>query len=164
MHLPTSSRTIASGLLAFAALSSTLRADTLTWDSSGLNPNAPVDGTGAWDTSSALWSNGTVDSVWNNAGNNTATFGSNNGAAGTITVGTITAGGLIFNAATSGSYLLSGGTLTSAAAPDHHDQRECRNSLRHRGHRRAYQGWLRRAHPERDQYLYGRSQNQRRYR
>ncbi len=112
MHLPTSYRTYACGLLALAAISSTLRADTLTWDSSGLNPNAPVDGAGAWDTSTALWSNGSVDSVWNNAGNNIATFGSNNGAAGTITVGTITAGGLIFNAATSGSYLLSGGTLT----------------------------------------------------
>jgi len=112
MHFPTSCRTYACGLLAFAALSSTLRADTLTWDSSGLNPNAPVDGAGAWDTSTALWSNGSVDSIWNNAGNNTAVFGSSNGAAGTVTVGTITAGGLIFNAATSGSYLLSGGTLT----------------------------------------------------
>ena len=112
MHFPTSCRTYACGLLALAALSSTLRADSLTWDSSGLNPNAPVDGAGAWDTSTALWSNGSVDSIWNNAGNNTAVFGSNNGAAGTVTVGTITAGGLIFNAATSGSYLLSGGTLT----------------------------------------------------
>lgn len=112
MHLPTSSRFYACGLLAFAALSSTLRADSLTWDSSGLNPNAPVDGAGAWDTTSALWSNGTVDSIWNNAGNNTAVFGSSNGAAGTVTVGTITAGGLTFNGATSGSYLLSGGTLT----------------------------------------------------
>lgn len=112
MHLPTSRRFYACGLLAFAALSSTLRADTLTWDSSGLNPNAPVDGAGAWDTTSALWSNGTVDSIWNNAGNDIAVFGSSNGAAGTVTVDTITAGGLTFNAATSGSYLLSGGTLT----------------------------------------------------
>jgi autotransporter-associated beta strand protein len=112
MHLPTSSRFYACGLLAFAALSSALRADSLTWDSSGLNPNAPVDGAGAWDTSTALWSNGSVDSIWDNAGNNTAVFGSSNGAAGTVTVGTITAGGITFNPATSGSYLLSGGTLT----------------------------------------------------
>lgn len=112
MHFPTSCRTYACGLLALAAISSTLRADTLTWDSSGLNPNAPVDGAGAWDTTTALWSNGSVDSIWSNAGNNTAVFGSSNGAAGTVTVGTITAGGIIFNAATSGSYLLSGGTLT----------------------------------------------------
>ncbi|GAT34384.1 fibronectin-binding autotransporter adhesin [Terrimicrobium sacchariphilum] len=112
MHLPTSSRFYVCGLLAFAALSSALRADSLTWDSSGLNPNAPVDGAGAWDTSTALWSNGSVDSIWDNAGNNTAVFGSSNGAAGTVTVGTITAGGITFNPATSGSYLLSGGTLT----------------------------------------------------
>ncbi len=64
----------------------------------------------------ALWSNGAADSVWSNSGNNTAIFGSGNGAAGTVTVGTITAGGLIFNAATSGSYLLSGGTLTLGGA------------------------------------------------
>lgn len=87
----------------------------LTWDSSGANPANPVDGSGTWDTSTALWSNGVSDSVWNNASNDIAVFGNANGAAGTVTLGTaVTAGGIIFNAPGSGTYLISSGTLSLA--------------------------------------------------
>ena len=78
----------------------------LTWDSSGANAAAPVDGSGSWDTSSMLWSNGASDVVWPND-TTVASFGSANGVAGTVTLGVpITVGGLIFNPATSGNYLL----------------------------------------------------------
>jgi fibronectin-binding autotransporter adhesin len=99
-------------LATLAATGLTYAAD-LTWDSSGSNPADPVDGSGTWDTSAALWSNGVSDAVWNNAGNDVAVFGNANGAAGTVTLGTaITTGGLVFNPATSGTYIISGEALT----------------------------------------------------
>jgi len=82
------------------------------WDHLGASPANPADGSGSWNTTSALWSNGTTDAAWVNSGTNGATIGNHNGAAGTVTVGNITAGGLAFNPATSGSYTLSSGTLT----------------------------------------------------
>ena len=88
----------------------------LTWDNLGVSPANPADGAGNWDTASALWSSGAANSIWNNAANNTAVFGNNHGAAGTVNVATITAGGITFNAAGSGSYTLAGGTLTFAGA------------------------------------------------
>ncbi|MHB1769183.1 MAG: beta strand repeat-containing protein, partial [Phycisphaerae bacterium] len=84
--------------------------DDLTWDT-GATPAAPVDGTGTWDTTSALWSNGISDVAWNNATESgaMATFGANNGTAGTVTLGAnIQAGALTFNAATSGNYTIAG--------------------------------------------------------
>ena len=84
----------------------------LTWDSSGANPAHPVDGSGTWDTVSTLWSTGTSDIAWSNGNFDGAIFGSDNGAAGTVTVGAISAGDLIFNPAGSGSYTLSSGTVT----------------------------------------------------
>ncbi|MDD5261994.1 MAG: autotransporter-associated beta strand repeat-containing protein [Methylacidiphilales bacterium] len=98
------------------------QASTLTWDNSGANPAAPTDGTTSlWDTTATVWSNTTTDSAWVNANNDTAVFGSNNGTAGTVNLGSaITAGGITFNAATSGNYTIAGGSgpfaLTLAGA------------------------------------------------
>ncbi|MFA7344272.1 MAG: autotransporter-associated beta strand repeat-containing protein [Terrimicrobiaceae bacterium] len=98
------------------------QAASLTWDNSGTNPTAPTDGfSSLWDTTAAVWSNAATDAAWVNANNDIAAFGSNNGAAGTVNLGSaITAGGITFNAATSGNYTIAGGTgpftLTLAGA------------------------------------------------
>jgi autotransporter-associated beta strand protein len=84
----------------------------LTWDHLGASPTDPADGSGTWNTTAALWSNGSIDSAWVNSGSNAAVFGSDNGAAGTVTVGTVTAAGLVFDAPGSGTYTLTSGTLT----------------------------------------------------
>src|SRR5205085_5485070 len=57
----------------------TARAQTYNWDPAG-NGSAS-GGTGTWDTSNALWFNGTGDVAWPGAGN-VAVFG---GTAGTVT-------------------------------------------------------------------------------
>lgn len=101
-------------LIGFVALSSTLRAATYTWDSTG-GGAAPVDGPGTWDTG-ANWWNGTSDISWTNLTTDTAVFGAANGTAGAITVGNVTANGIRFNAATSGTYTLSGGSITLGGA------------------------------------------------
>ena len=86
-----------------------------TWDSSGVGQR--TDGFGNWDTSSNNWWNGTSTVPWNNAANDVATFGSRNGAAGPITLTTgITVGGITFNLPTSGSYTITGNTLTLGGA------------------------------------------------
>ncbi|CAM2954292.1 beta strand repeat-containing protein [Rariglobus hedericola] len=89
MHTSTLSRLpVAAGLLALvfsAVLPATLSADTFTWNSSAA---------GTWDTTStSAWSSGVA---WNNAGNDTASFG---GSAATYTVSiapavAISAGGI----------------------------------------------------------------------
>ena len=64
-------------------------------------------GTGTWNTSTALWYNGTSFQSWTNAPVNDAVFG---GSAGTVTLGVpITVENLTFN--TSG-YTITGNTLT----------------------------------------------------
>jgi fibronectin-binding autotransporter adhesin len=113
------SRGAAKFSLAMAALAvaASAEAASLTWDASGANPANAQDGAGTWSTANANWSNGSIDSVWNNASVDTAVFGNANGAAGSVTVGSaVTAGGIIFNAAGSGSYTISGGTVTLAGA------------------------------------------------
>ncbi|MDA8377205.1 MAG: PEP-CTERM sorting domain-containing protein [Planctomycetia bacterium] len=93
------------------AASGAVMAATLTWDSSGSSPTAPVDGTGTWNTTDTNWTNGTTDAAWNNTSDSsyTAVFGANNGTAGTVTLGSnITAGGLTFNPATSSNYTIAG--------------------------------------------------------
>jgi fibronectin-binding autotransporter adhesin len=101
-------------------LTPTASAANLTWDASGTNPTASTDGSGTWDaTSFANWSNGATDNVWVNANLDTAVIGANNGAAGIITLSPgagITVGGLIFNAATTGNYAITGDTLTLGGA------------------------------------------------
>jgi autotransporter-associated beta strand protein len=98
--------------LSATGLISAVHAATLTWDASGANPAAPTDGAGTWDMALANWSNGAADLAWPNTNADVAVFGANNGAAGAITVATVTANGITFNAAGSGNYSLSGGTLT----------------------------------------------------
>ncbi len=72
----------------------------------GLTPATPSGGTGAWDTTSAIWALAGSDVLWNNDGTHTATFG---GTAGTVTLAeTINANALNFN--TTG-YTVTGGTL-----------------------------------------------------
>ena len=91
-------------------------AATLTWDSSGNSPAAPVDGAGTWNTTGTNWSNGTTDSVWNNTadGGDIASFGSyvagSTNNAGTVTLGSnITAGGLVGSAGYNGTtYTIAG--------------------------------------------------------
>jgi autotransporter-associated beta strand protein len=90
----------------------------LTWNSDGSNTNAAQDGSGIWADQSAggntnWWNGGNVQ--WSNTVPDIATFGANNGAAGTATLSsTITAGGINFNSPGSGNYTIAGGgnTLT----------------------------------------------------
>jgi len=100
-------------VLPVALISTSAMGANLTWDSGGTHPTAPADGSGAWDTTTAFWSNAATDAVWDNV--STAVFGANNGAAGTVTIddlsGTVTAAGLTFNAATSGNYLIAASGL-----------------------------------------------------
>lgn len=83
----------------------------LIWDPS----NTGTDGAGAWNTTSLLWTNtvdGGADIAWRNSANDIAIFGVGNGAAGVVTAsGTLTNGGITFNAPGSGNYLLTGGTI-----------------------------------------------------
>ena len=106
------------GMLGFSlvGLPPAVHATTLTWDASGTNPAAPVDGAGTWDTTTARWSNATTDVIWPNTGADIAVFGKANGVAGTVTVATVTASGITFNAPGSGAYTLTGGTITLAGA------------------------------------------------
>src|SRR5436305_12785739 len=58
-------------------------AATRTWDSSGVSPATPADGSGNWNTTTGVnWSDGAADSAW--VSGNIANIGSN-GNAGTIT-------------------------------------------------------------------------------
>ena len=103
---------------AIIASTATIVAGAHTWDASGAG--AQTDGAGSWDTNSPAWWNGSASVAWNNAANDVATFGANNGMAGTVTLATgINVGGLTFNPATNNNYTIAGNTLTfggSAAA------------------------------------------------
>lgn len=77
----------------------------LNWDSNGALPVS--GGTGAWNTTSALWFNGATYQAWNNATLDSAIFGA---SAGTVTLAApISAHNLTFNA---GGYTLMESTLT----------------------------------------------------
>jgi len=102
-------------LIGLFSLASTLHAANYTWDSTA-GGGLPVDGAGAWNTTGTNWWNGAIDSAWTNLTTDTAVFGASNGTAGAITVGTVTVGGITFNAAGSGNYTLSGGTITLGGA------------------------------------------------
>jgi len=83
----------------------------LVWNSDA-NTNTPQDGGGTWTNQSAVntnWWNGSGNVTWNNSSPDIATFGAGSGAAGTVTVsGGITAAGINFTAAGSGSYTIGG--------------------------------------------------------
>lgn len=97
------------------AASGTSQAAPFTWTSSGTSPLA--DGSGSWNaTGGTNWFNGTTYGAWGNTNTDTATFGVENGAAGTITVGGVTANRITFNTAGSSNYTLSSGTITMAGS------------------------------------------------
>ncbi|WP_193212083.1 beta strand repeat-containing protein [Luteolibacter marinus] len=83
---------------------------TLTWDAN-TGAAGPQDGAGTWDTTATNWWDGSGNVAFSSS--DIAVFGAGSGAAGTITQsGPITAGGLTFDAAGSGTYTIEGGTLT----------------------------------------------------
>ena len=101
------------GLIAETAVSGTY-----TWDNDGAAPLS--DGSGAWSASGGQnWFDGiSTYGAWGNTVNDSAVFGAANGAAGSIAVGTVNANRITFNAPGSGSYTLSGGTITlSGSSP-----------------------------------------------
>jgi len=87
--------------------------DVLVWDADALTPGTQ-DGAGAWSVGQPNWFNQTQtldNQSWVDGSN--AVFGSAAGAAGTITLGgPVSAADLTFNAAGSGSYTITGSTLT----------------------------------------------------
>jgi hypothetical protein len=106
-------RTLAVALLLGSATTAT--ANSLTWDSSGANPASPVDGSGTWDTTTPLWSDGTSDAAWDNANADTPVFG-NGGFPGTVTVDPngVTAAGFTLRS----GYTITGGPITLAPGND----------------------------------------------
>jgi autotransporter-associated beta strand protein len=71
------------------------------------------DGAGlGWDTVNTSFWDGFSNVLWPNSTADEAIFGATNGAAGTVTVGTVTANKLTFNTPGSGNYTLSGGSIT----------------------------------------------------
>src|SRR5271155_1889253 len=104
-------RTMRSLLIATAAVALgcmgglAANAASLQWSADGVTPGG--GGTGTWNTTTALWYNGTSFQTWSNAPVNDAVF---SGTAGTVTLGVaITVENLTFN--TSG-YTITGNTLT----------------------------------------------------
>ena len=108
-------------IAAYAAvglIAETAVAGTYTWDNDGAAPLS--DGSGAWSASGGQnWFDGiSTYGAWGNTVNDSAVFGAANGAAGSIAVGTVNANRITFNAPGSGSYTLSGGTITlSGSSP-----------------------------------------------
>jgi len=102
------------GIAGAAALSSRAHAQTYTWDPAGTS-GAGSDGAGAWNTTAGnlVWEDGGAAVVWPNTTSDNAVIGSGTGAAGTITVGAggVTLGNITFDAAGSGNYHITGGTL-----------------------------------------------------
>ncbi len=84
------------------------------WDLAAALDTISLDGTGTWDTNTTSnWtlSSGATLTQWGGSGS-IACFGSNNGAAGVVTVsGTVATAGMDFVTPGSGTYFLSGGIL-----------------------------------------------------
>ena len=86
-----------------------LTVPTLTWDANGTGAGV-VDGGGSWLNTTNTWWNGQANVNW--VGTNNAVFGSG-GTGGTITVGSVTNGQVVFTNF-SGTYTLTNGALTVA--------------------------------------------------
>ena len=83
-----------------------LHAADLTWDADPTTAS-PQDGAGVWDTTTNTWWDGTTNVVWDNVTPANAVFGTNSGAAGTVSNAVaISVGNLTFNAAGSGTYII----------------------------------------------------------
>ena len=88
--------------LATLTATSLASATTFTWDADGAAPLN--DGAGTWDpTGGTNWNTGATFGAWGNTAADEAVFGVNNGAADIVTVGTVTANKLTFNAPGSGN-------------------------------------------------------------
>lgn len=101
----------------FSLLGMTPTPLTFTWSTNLIG--AAIDGAGAWNTSTANWTDtNNTHAIWSSALGDTAAFGAG-GIAGTVTLaaGGITAGGLIFNAGVTGTYTLTGGPILLTNAP-----------------------------------------------
>lgn len=84
----------------------------VTWDADAAT-GSPQDGSGTWSTSGTNWWNGTTNVAWPNLTTSSAIFGAGSGAAGTVTVsGSVTTNAITFNSAGSGTYTISGGTVS----------------------------------------------------
>jgi fibronectin-binding autotransporter adhesin len=90
------------------AISSASAAD-LTWDHNA--DGTASDGAGTWLNANQWW-DGVNPATWNNTTPDNAIIG-NGGAGGTITVGAVTAGSVLFDDFT-GTYTLTGGSLTQS--------------------------------------------------
>ena len=100
-------------LAAVAGFGSFANAAVFTYDADTATSGAQ-DGAGAgWNTTSSntAWWNGAANVAWAASSTDTAAFGAG-GTAGTVTVGTVSAGKLIFNANSGSAYTLSGGTIS----------------------------------------------------
>lgn len=113
-------------LLALAAslfaTAGNLRGAELRYDSDSSGTNGITDGGGpGWNSTATNkpWFNAATSeyTAWNNANLDIAVFGGGtSGTAGTVGVGTVTAGGIIFNTVAAGPYTLNGGTITLGGA------------------------------------------------
>ena len=76
----------------------------LTWDADPTTAS-PQDGAGVWGTTTNTWWDGTTNVVWDNVTPANAVFGTNSGAAGTVSNAVaMSVGNLTFFAAGSGTY------------------------------------------------------------
>ncbi|MEY3204832.1 MAG: hypothetical protein RLZZ21_1163, partial [Planctomycetota bacterium] len=86
----------------------------VTWDAT-VGTTGPQDGAGTWSTSvsGTNWWDGLTNVAWPNLTTSSAIFGAGSGAAGTVTVsGSVITNAMTFNAPGSGTYTLSGGTIS----------------------------------------------------
>lgn len=113
---PTPPLASAVALVCFLTVSLAQGQTTVAWDSDGVSPAS--GGSGIWDTSSALWLNGTSAVAWPNVGGTTGTFATLGGTAGTVTIvaGGVTVGGgnnsIPSVTVAKTGYTLTGGPLT----------------------------------------------------
>jgi len=107
-------RPIFGAAAALCLLVCTGSAATFIYDDDGSAANGVTDGTTAgWNTSAVAIYNAAGDVAWANSSTNSIQFGGGAaGTAGTLTVGTVTTNGIIFETPFAGSYTLSGGTIT----------------------------------------------------
>jgi len=105
-------------VVALAAIVSPPAIAQVTWDAT-VGTSGPQDGAGTWSTSASgtNWWDGTTNVAWPNLSTSNAIFGAGSGAAGTVTVSdSVLTNAITFNAPGSGTYTLSGGTISLAGS------------------------------------------------
>src|SRR6266568_1853441 len=108
MKTPTALRKYQLLIVMLTVLPLLAHAANLTWDAN-TSATGAQDGSGTWDTATANWLNGGVNSIWSSVTPDAALFGSG-GAAGTVTLGAnIVCGNITFNAGGAGNYTIAGG-------------------------------------------------------